>query len=403
MNFGPRDDETIADAFGAFVSRVPESECITNGPLANLRLAVKDNIAVKGEPFTAGLPLFAGRRADRNAACIDILQGAGARFVGMTRCDAAGFGVVTPEVTNPLWPDRIAGGSSGGSAAAVAAGLADIGLGTDTGGSTRIPAACCGLFGFKPSHGRIPLDGVWPLAPSFDVVGWMTRDLATLQRMAEALLNIAPASDLSPNDLRLGIDLRRLEQCAPEIQLAVERLLLRLSRAGVSVLPVSLPGRDVTTHAHAVTVLDEANAIYPDWAKHIDQFPETARRALATAQAIKPEMFAQACEQTGAIANAFEEICADIDAVIGPTLPVLPPLTGVRRMRLNGQEQPVLSILVAETCLANVTGGPALSMPLPSGAASGASIQILASRNRDDRAFAVARAVQSLMQNGIGG
>ena len=96
----------------------------------------------------------------------------------MTRSDAAGFGVVTPDVKNPVWPDRIAGGSSGGSAAAVAAGLADIGLGTDTGGSTRIPAACCGLFGFKPSHGRIPLDGVWPLAPSFDVVGWMTRDLA---------------------------------------------------------------------------------------------------------------------------------------------------------------------------------------------------------------------------------
>lgn len=402
MNFGPRDDETTADAFGAFVSRVPEPER-RNGPLADLRLAVKDNIAVKGEPFTAGLPLFAGRRADRNAACIDILQGAGARFVGMTRCDAAGFGVVTPEVTNPLWPDRIAGGSSGGSAAAVAAGLADIGLGTDTGGSTRIPAACCGLFGFKPSHGRIPLDGVWPLAPSFDVVGWMTRDLATLQRMAEALMKIAPAGEISPNQLRLGVDLSRLDRCAPEVQLALERLLLQLSQNGVSVLPVSLPSRDVTTHAHAVTVLDEANAIYPDWAKHIDQFPETAQRALATAQAIKPEIFAQACEQTAAIANAFEEICADIDAVIGPTLPVLPPLTGVRRMRLNGQDQPVLSILVAETCLANVTGGPALSMPLPSGAAPGASIQILASRNRDDRAFAVARTVHSLMQNAIAG
>jgi Asp-tRNA(Asn)/Glu-tRNA(Gln) amidotransferase A subunit family amidase len=392
MNFGPRDDEIAADPFGAFVSRAPEPER-TNGPLADLRLAVKDNIAVKGEPFTAGLALFADRRADRDAACIEILRGAGARFVGMTRCDAAGFGVVTPEVKNPLWPDRIAGGSSGGSAAAVAAGLADIGLGTDTGGSTRIPAACCGLFGFKPSHGRIPLDGVWPLAPSFDVVGWMTRDLATLQRMAEVMLKVPPANEISSNNLRLGIDLRRLEQCAPEIQFALERLLLRLSQAGVSVLPVSLPSRDVTTHAHAVTVLGEASAIYPGWAEHIDLFPETARRALATAQTIKPEIFAQACEQVAAIANAFKKICADIDAVIGPTLPVLPPLTGVRRMRLNGQEQPVLSILVAETCLANVTGAPALSMPLPSAAAPGASIQILASRNRDDRAFAVARAL----------
>ncbi len=147
----------------------------------------------------------------------------------MTHSDAAGFGVVTPEVKNPLWPDRIAGGSSGGSAAAVAAGLADIGLGTDTGGSTRIPAACCGLFGFKPSHGRIPLDGVWPLAPSLDVVGWMTRDLATLERTAAVLLNFSGASEVAPNELRLGVDLNRLDRCAPEVQLAFERLLPRLS------------------------------------------------------------------------------------------------------------------------------------------------------------------------------
>jgi Asp-tRNA(Asn)/Glu-tRNA(Gln) amidotransferase A subunit family amidase len=396
MNAGSGDDETTADAFGAFVSRVARPKP-TNGPLADLRLAVKDNIAVKGQPFTAGLPLFAERRADRDAACIEILQDAGACFVGMTRCDAAGFGVVTPDVKNPLWPDRIAGGSSGGSAAAVAAGLADVGLGTDTGGSTRIPAACCGLFGFKPSHGRIPLDGIWPLAPSFDVVGWMTRDLPTLQRMAKVALKLAPASEIQPNEVRLGVDLSRLEQCAPEVQLSMERLLLRLSEAGFAIRPVILPSRDVTAHAHAVTVLQEASAIYPDWADHIDLFPETARRALATAQAIRPEIFAQACEQVGAIGEAFEAICAELDAVIGPTLPVLPPLVGVRRLRLNGQDQPVLSILVSETCLANVTGAPALSMPLPSGSVPGASLQILASRHRDDRVLAVARAIQPVI------
>ncbi len=125
--------------------------------------------------------------------------------------------------------------------------------------------------------------------------------------------------------------------------------------------PMRMPSRFSAKRARSI----------PDWAKHIDLYPETARRALATAQTIKPEIFAQACEQVAAIANAFEEICADIDAVIGPTLPVLPPLVGVRRMRLNGQEQPVLSILVAETCLANVTGAPALSMPLPSGCRTG--------------------------------
>ena len=96
---------------------------------------------------------------------------AGARIVGVTRTDAGGFGVTTPEVENPVAPGRTVGGSSGGSAAAVAAGLADVALGTDTGGSVRIPAACTGLIGFKPTRGRIATDGVWPLAPSLDHVG----------------------------------------------------------------------------------------------------------------------------------------------------------------------------------------------------------------------------------------
>jgi len=385
------------DPFNAFLTRHAE---IANGtgPLSGLRLAVKDNIAVKGEPFTAGLALFAQRIAESDAACVERLREAGAQFVGMTRSDAAGFGVVTPDVKNPVWPDRIAGGSSGGSAAAVAAGLADIGLGTDTGGSARIPAACCGLYGFKPSHGRIPLDGVWPLAPSLDVVGWMTRDLAASRKTAQIMLTSSAgdiaSGGIAPHGLRLGIDLRRLAQCAPEVQRALERLQARLARAGFVIVPVTLPSREATTYAHAVTVLGEARAIYPDWKESIDRFPQTAWRALAAAQGIKPEVFAKAREQTGAITKAVEKIYANVDALIGPTLPILPPPVGVRRLRLNGEDQPVLSILVAETCLANVTGAPALSMPLRSGDVPAVSLQILAPRDHDERLFAVAHAIE---------
>ena len=384
------------DPFNAFLTRRAES-ANASGPLSGLRLAVKDNISVKGEPFAAGLALFAHRVADKDAACVEQLRNAGAQFVGTTRSDAAGFGVVTPDVKNPIWPDRIAGGSSGGSAAAVAAGLADIGLGTDTGGSTRIPAACCGLYGFKPSHGRIPLDGVWPLAPSFDAVGWMTRDLASLQMTAQVLLKLPSASGLAPSGLRLGIDLRRLSQCAPEVRSEFERIETQLAQAGVTLVPVALPGRDVTTFAHAVTVLGEARAIYPDWKESVDLFPETAWRALAAAQGIKPEIFAKAQEQTEAIVTAFEKACSNVDALIGPTLPVLPPPTGVRRIRLNGEDQPVISILVAETCLANVTGAPALSVPLASADCPAVSLQILAPRNRDDCVFAVAHAIETVI------
>ncbi len=144
------DDSRSVDRFGAFVAFTPDAPAGA-GPLAGLRVAVKDNIAVAGLPFTAGHPLFSDRTADTDAPAVRQLRDAGARIVGVTYTDAGGFGVTTPVVKNPAAPGRTVGGSSGGSAAAVAAGLADVALGTDTGGSVRIPAACTGLVGFKPT------------------------------------------------------------------------------------------------------------------------------------------------------------------------------------------------------------------------------------------------------------
>jgi Asp-tRNA(Asn)/Glu-tRNA(Gln) amidotransferase A subunit family amidase len=379
------------DIFHAFLTRVEDAGALS-GPLADLRLAVKDNIAVEGEPFTAGLPLFAERRADKDASCVVRLKEAGARLVGMTRTDAAGFGVVTPEVINPVWPDRIAGGSSGGSAAAVAAGLADIGLGTDTGGSTRIPAACCGIFGFKPSHGRIPIDGVWPLAPSFDVVGWMARDLATIERVAAVLLGTARAPALRAGGLRLGIDLESLAGCAGPVERVIRALQAPLARAGAEFHAITLPPRDVVTRAHAITVLHEARAVYTEWSGRAALLPETARRALAAAQSITAKDITAATTQTAAISQAFDAACAGVDAILTPTLPVEPPPVGVQRLELHGRSEPVVSVLVSQTCLANLTGAPAISLPLADVAVS---LQLIAPKGRDEDLLAVARLLQA--------
>src|SRR5262245_35584175 len=177
------------DPFGAFVDRAATSSGVpSQGPLAGLRLGVKDNIAVAGLKWTAGLPLFADRIAEHDAPCVAALRAAGAEVVGTVATDSAGFGMMTPGVINPLAADRTVGGSSGGSAAAVAAKLADIALGTDTAGSVRVPAACCGLYGLKPTCGRISLDGVTPLSRSFDHVGILAADLNVLARTTDVLL-----------------------------------------------------------------------------------------------------------------------------------------------------------------------------------------------------------------------
>ena len=184
----------------------------TSGP--GVRLAVKDLIDMAGEPTNRRLPRrgHGGAAGDeRRRVCLAGARGAGARIVGRTNLHELALGVTgvnpwfgTP--VNPLDPSRVPGGSSSGSAVAVATGEADVAYGSDTGGSVRIPSACCGTAGLKTTWGRIPLVGVWPLSPSFDTVGPMARDVAGLVTGMELLepgFAVARAADVA--DVRVGL------------------------------------------------------------------------------------------------------------------------------------------------------------------------------------------------------
>ncbi|MEP6567601.1 MAG: amidase [Mesorhizobium sp.] len=198
------------DPVGAFVDypSLPVASAAT-GPLAGLTLAVKDLYDVSGYPTGGGHPLrrdWSGGKPD-TAAAVQTLLDAGARFVGKTHTDEFAYSMNgenphygTP--LNPRAPGRIPGGSSSGSAAAVAAGLADIALGTDTGGSIRQPASYCGLIGLRPTHGRIDTNGLQPLARSFDTVGWFARDIGVYQAVAKLLL---PTTSDQPPITRLFV------------------------------------------------------------------------------------------------------------------------------------------------------------------------------------------------------
>ena len=370
------------DRFGAFVSRLRD-RARGIGPLAGLRLAVKDNIAVKGQPFTAGLPLYAERIAAETAPAVRRLTDAGASLVGMTRTDAGGFGVTTPQVTHPLLPGRSVGGSSGGNAAALAAGLADIALGTDTGGSVRIPAACCGLFGFKPSLGAVPQQGLAPMSASFDTIGLMARDMAPLTRAAEVLLAAGiPALPRPPT--RLGIDPRRLAESEPAIREAVERTISAWRQRRIEVQPVTLPERERCIAAHGTIVLSEARLLYETTLQRApESLPDTVRRALAAARHVTPAAIAQARAEIAQIRDEFARACSGLDAIVTPTLPILPPPREAHRVRLLGQDVPVIAALIADTCLANITGGPALAMPCAGAADDFVSLQLSAPHGRD--------------------
>lgn len=383
----------MLDPYGAFVDRVG-NPVGGDGPLAGLRGAVKDNIAVAGSKWTCGLPLLVDRIAQSDAASVAVLRAAGAAIAGTTATDAAGFGMMTPGVINPLAADHTAGGSSGGSAAAVAGGLVDFALGTDTGGSVRVPAACCGVFGLKPTFGRVSVEGVTPLSTSFDHVGAIAANIDILERVARVLL---PAARASPVDTRrIGFDPARLFQCDEVIRAAVDRVLGMLEAEGFELVEVELPETLALAEIHGAIVCAEALKVWGDhWPRDADRFGDTARRSLAYAATLTPDVLAGAMAQLpvarAAIGRAFDEA----DAIIGPTIAVPTPLVGARRAVFHGHEVPVVFALLAEMCPYNVSGHPALSLPLPWPGAGGipVSMQIATRHERELDALGLARAL----------
>lgn len=233
----------VADRFGAYYDRHVTVPPKGEGALSGLTFAVKDVFAVKGHRNAAGNPdwLRTHEPAAANAHAIDRLLEQGARLSGVTHTDELmydlnGVNAHYGTPVNPKAPDRIPGGSSSGSAVAVAAGEADFALGTDTGGSVRIPSSYCGIYGFRPSHGAVSAEGVIPLAPSFDTVGWMARYPGTLLAVGRALLPRQPSEPpfgrlLVPEDVwaAAGVSAEALRPFVPAVERAVgpaERVML---------------------------------------------------------------------------------------------------------------------------------------------------------------------------------
>jgi aspartyl-tRNA(Asn)/glutamyl-tRNA(Gln) amidotransferase subunit A len=201
----------------AFITEVEE-------PGDGIRLGVKDLFDTTGLRTTYGSAIFAHHVPDRTAGAVARLEAAGYTVVGKTSLHEFAYGITSEnehfgDVENPLAADRYPGGSSGGSAAALAAGLCDAALGTDSAGSIRIPAACCGIAGFKPTHGLVPMDGCWPLAPSFDTGGPMARDVAACAAMMGPLAGLS-ADRVGLEDVNLAV--AWLGDAAPGVRARIE-------------------------------------------------------------------------------------------------------------------------------------------------------------------------------------
>jgi amidase len=361
---------------------------------AGLRVGVKDLIDVAGLPTTAGSRAVADRAvpAATDARCLAGLRAAAARgeahLVGKTNLHELAYGIsgvnaVFGTPVNPLDPVRVPGGSSSGSAVAVASGEADVAYGSDTGGSIRIPAACCGVAGLKTTWGRIPLAGVWPLAPSLDTVGPMARDVAGLVA-GMALLEPGFTATARPPQVvgrvNIGAD--------PVINTAVDAAL---AATGWQVVPVELDGLDAATAA-AMTVLD-AEAWASDGAL-AESAPERIGRdvlaRLRQASATTQEALDAAWTQAAIWRATLSALWDQVDLLALPTLLGFPPT--VDRSRDMVQIRGVTSAV-------NLAGVPALALPVPTGGPLPTSIQLIGPSGGEDRLLAAGAVLEQAVRS----
>jgi aspartyl-tRNA(Asn)/glutamyl-tRNA(Gln) amidotransferase subunit A len=357
------------------------------GPLHGMPVALKDNIATRGLRTTAGAKFLSENVPERDATVVARLRRAGAIILGKTNLHEFAYGVTTTNphygtTRNPWDAGRIAGGSSGGSAVALAAGLAPAALGSDTGGSIRIPAALCGVAGLKPTSGRVSCAGVVPLSPTLDHVGPMARtaeDLAILLGVLAGYDARDPVSVRKPvpdfagqvrrplHRVRLGrpreFFFNRLDS---EVERIIEVELSRLEELGAEIREVSLPSVLDSARPGNAIALAEATQFHrrQGWyPARAGEYGEDVRSRLELGDRVTAVEYLEALEERRRIRAEFDGVLETVDALAAPTVPIKAPPLREEEVMLGGKPEPVRAALLRLNRPANLTGLPAVSVP----------------------------------------
>lgn len=356
------------------------------GPLCGVPVAVKDIFATRGVRTALGSKLFEHNIPDFSATAVQRLESAGAIVIGKTGMHELAYGVTSENpyfgaVRNSHNPDRIAGGSSGGSAVAVAAGMAFAALGTDTGGSIRIPASYCGIVGLKPTFGRVSRFGVYPLGFSLDHVGPMTssvRDAALLLSVLSghdprdpassrrALENFLPPPGAGLRRIRVGLPQNFFfHQVDPEVHAAVTWAAKLAEQAGATVVPVELPDVEHMNELARLILLCEASSIYEaDLRRSPDSFGEDVRSLLRQGLLISAVDYLNAQRLRRLAQRDFARIWSQIDVLFAPSTPSVAPPVGAKHIRIAGELEDVRTASTRFTRVFNLLGLPAISLPI---------------------------------------
>ena len=367
------------------------------GPLAGLAFGLKDLFDVAGHRTGFGSPdwLATHPPAPAHAAVLSALLAAGALLAGRTHTEEMAFSLTgenahygTP--VNPAAPGRVPGGSSSGSASAVAAGLVDFAIGSDTGGSVRAPASYCGLYGIRPTHGAVSLAGACPLAPSFDTAGWFARDAARLAQVGDVLLPPA-AHDQAPGRGLLAADAWAL--ASPAVVEALRPALTAVERVLGALVPVTVSDEGLRAWFELFRTLQfhEIWGTHRAWVEAVH--PRFGAQVAARFDAVRqvPDAAAAAMQpRREAVAALMAARLAGNAVLVLPTMPEAAPACGQDGGAVTAVRERAMQLL----CISGLSGVPQVTLPLGRVAEGPVGVSLMAARGNDRMLLAVATEVE---------
>ena len=379
---------------------------IDRGPLHGIPVSIKDLIDQQGLVTTAASHVLDDRVAPADAVVVRRLTDAGAIIIGRTNLHQFALGTTSEDsaygpVRNPHDVTRVAGGSSGGSAVAVAAGMGLASVGTDTGASVRVPAALCGVVGLKPSLGEIPTEGVIPLSTTLDHVGPLTRSVQDAAWMWQVMAGLPVQPSVTPRAMG-GLRLARLgryfdDLLDPVVRRTVDGACALLRDAGVSVTAATLGDTDRIGPSYADIVLPEAAAWH---APYLDTraaaYLPAVHARIVHGRSVLAVAYLDALHSAARLRRQVDDLLDQCDAIVLPTLPIVAPPIGVPEIAVEptGAALPVRAVMLRLTQLFNLTGHPAISLPIPGAGILPVGLQVVGRRNGTSDLLDVAAGIE---------
>ncbi|MGE0702801.1 MAG: amidase [Vicinamibacterales bacterium] len=378
------------------------------GPLHGVPISVKDLLDVAGTPTTAASRVREGHIAQHDAPAVTALRRAGAVIIGKNNLHEFAFGTTNEDsafgpARNPHDVSRSPGGSSGGSAAAIVTGMSLASIGTDTGGSIRIPAAACGVVGLKPTYGEVSAEAVVPLSRALDHVGPLARTVQDAWLVYRALTGHEATRWLIPapvSGLRLGVPRRYfLDLLDDGVRSAFERSIERIREAGVRTIDVEIPHASLAPAMYLAHVFGDAAAYHATTLESMpERYTEAVRLRLEMARYVPAEDYVRALEGRVILQREVDAALSSCDALVLPSLAMEAPSIGAATVRLNGKDEAVRAVMLRLTQVFNLTGHPAISLPCGQSAAGlPYGLQLTGPRMETDALCAVAAAIEKVI------